>query len=165
MTHSHLAVQHLIKQVEAYGERRQAQQRIPDWLLAFVHDVAGRFEPFSGVARPGYEWTRSDDRWEVSVFLGKMELVGGARDGAAVPVNFRFDLHGLIAAFDEVASVQWNAFPDCCAYEDDVLDLSFVSAEGLVRGEPVSVQIHAGPPDTAATALRQHSDGSFTIPD
>jgi hypothetical protein len=165
LSHSHLPVQHLIRQVEAYGERRQSQQRLPEWLLSFVHNVAERFEPFSGVARPGYECQQVDERWEVSVFLGKMELVGGAQDGAAVPVNFRFDLRGLMSIFDELTSIQWNAFPDCCAYQDDVLDLSFISAEGLVGGQPVIVQIHAGPPETATPALRQHADGSFTIHD
>lgn len=164
MSRSYLAVQHLIKQVEAFGERRRSQQRVPDWLLSFVHDMADRFEPFSGVARPGYECRQSGERWEVSVFLGKTELVGGARDGAAVPVNFRFDLHGLIDAFDEVSSFQWNAFPDCCACQDGVLDLSFISAEGTVGGESVNVQIHAGPPESAAPAMKQHVDGSFSVP-
>lgn len=164
MTHSHLPVRHLIRQVEAYGQRRQSQQRIPEWLQSFVHDVAGRFEPFSGVARAGYECTQSDGGWDVSIFLGKTELVGGALDGAAIPVNFRFDLQGMMSAFDDVGSVQWNAFPDCCAYEDDVLDLSFVSAEGQVGGNRVHIQIHAGPPETVAPALKQHTDGRFTIP-
>ena len=163
MSHSHLAVQHLIRQVQAYSSRRESQQRVPDWLLSFVRQVAERFEPFSGVARPGYECRQADDRWEVSVFLGKMELVGGARDGAAVPVNFRFDLQGLIGLFDQINALNWNAFPDCCACEEDVLDLSFISAEGLVGNEAVNVQIHAGPPETAAPAMRQHSDGSFTL--
>lgn len=164
MSHSHLPVQHLIRQVETYGQRRQTQQRVPDWLLSFVHDVAGRFEPFSGVARPGFECTQSDERWEVSVFLGKTELVGGALDGATLPVNFRFDLQGLMSAFDELSSLQWNAFPDCCVCEEEVLDLSFVSAEGRIGGNAVHVQIHAGPPETAAPALKQHPDGRFTIP-
>ena len=163
MSHSHLAMQHLIRQVEVYSERRDSQQRVPEWLLSFVHDVASRFEPFNGMARPGYECRQEDDRWEVAIFLGKTELVGGAQDGATIPVNFCFDLQGLMSAFDEISSFQWNAFPDCCVYEDDVLDLSFISAEGLVGGKTVIVQIHAGPPETASPALRQHADGSFTI--
>ena len=161
MSHCHLAVRHRIRQIEESGERTTADQHTPDWLNEFIQGVAESFEPFSGVARPGFECMRTGDRWEVALFLGKTEMVGGARDGCQLPVNFQFDLSTLSEHFDELKVLRWNAFPDCHVCGEDVIDLSFIIAEGLVKGADVSVQIHAGPPDTAGPALKRFSDGSY----
>lgn len=160
MSHSHLAIRHLIRQVDDYAARRSGARKLPDWLTAFVQQAADLFEPFSGVARPGFECRREADRWEISVFLGKTEAVGGRDDGAQTAVNFAFDVHGLMRLFGTLHTLRWNAFPDCGGCVDEMLDLSFLLAEGAVHGEQVSLQIHAGPPDDAGPGLKQYDDGS-----
>lgn len=130
-------------------------------MTGFIQHAAEQFEPFRGVARPGFECAFGEGRWEISLFLGKTERVGGRDDGAQSPVNFKFDVRGLIDLFDELDSVRWNAFPDCGAYVDEVVDLSFLVAEGTVQGSPVALQILAGPPEDAGPALKQYDDGSY----
>jgi hypothetical protein len=161
LSHSHLVIRHLIRQIDEYAARRQGGRAIPDWLTGFIQHAAELFEPFSGVARPGFECAFSENRWEVSIFLGKTERVGGPDDGAQSPVNFKFDVQGLIGLFDAVESVRWNAFPDVGPCGEDLIDLSFLTAQGLVQGESVSLQVLAGPPENAGPALKQFDDGSY----
>ncbi len=160
MSHSHLAIRHLIRQVEESAGRR-GERKPPAWLADFVESAAGLFEPFSGIARPGFECRRGEDRWEIALFLGKTEVVGGPQDGELTPVNFMFDAAGLSRLFERLDTLRWNAFPDCHVCSEEELDLSFLIAEGLVQGELVSVQIHAGPPHAAGPAMKRYSDGSY----
>lgn len=161
MSHSHLAIRHLIRQVEEYAARRPSGRKVPEWLAGFVQHAAELFEPFSGVARPGFECCRGEDRWEISIFLGTTEHVGGPDDGAQSPVNFSFDVHGLMKLFDSVQAIRWNAFPDVGVCSDEPIDLSFLIAEGTVQGEAISLQVLAGPPEGAGPALKRYDDGSY----
>ncbi|MFO1092435.1 MAG: hypothetical protein U0992_03850 [Planctomycetaceae bacterium] len=160
VTHSHLAIRHLIRQVDDYAARRQSGRKVPEWLTEFVQRAADLFVPFRGVARPGFECRRGEDRWEISIFLGKTEAVGGRRRRLP-PVNFSYDIHGLSRAFEQLHALRWNAFPDCGGCTDDALDLSFLVAEGTVQGQLVSLQVHAGPPEGTGPALKRYDDGSF----
>lgn len=160
MSHSHLAIRHLIRQVEEYAARDPARPGLPDWLGQFIQRAAELFEPFSGVARPGFECCRAEERWEIALFLGKTEHVGGPEDGAQSAVNFSFDVLRLTALFERLETLRWSAFPDCHVY-DDAVDLSFLLAEGTVNGQRLTLQVHAGPPDCAGPALRRYSDGSY----
>jgi hypothetical protein len=150
----------LIRQVEEYAGRR-GERKAPAWVVEFVQNAADLFEPFSGIARPGFECRRAEDRWEIALFLGKTEVVGGPNDGEMMPVNFMYDVAGLSRLFERLDALRWNAFPDCHVCNDGEMDLSFVVAEGLVQGELVSVQVHAGPPHAAGPALKRFSDGSY----
>jgi hypothetical protein len=160
LSHSHLAIRHLIRQVEDYAGRR-GERKAPAWVVEFVEQAAALFEPFSGVARPGFECCRAEDRWEIALFLGKTEVVGGPNDGHLSPVNFMFDVAALSRLFARVDALRWNAFPDCHVCNEGEMDLSFLVAEGEVKGELVSVQVHAGPPHAAGPALKRYSDGSY----
>lgn len=162
MSHSHLAIRHLIRQVDEYMARRQSGRKTPEWLAGFIQQAAELFEPFSGMARPGFECIRGEDRWEISIFLGKTERVGGPDDGQQSPVNFSFDVHALTRLFEQLQTLRWNAFPDCGMDEDlPEIELSFLLAEGMVRGEHVSLQVHSGPPEGAGPALKRYDDGSY----
>ncbi len=162
MSHSHLPIRHLLRQVEKHAGRRQPALKVPDWLTEFVQQAADLFEPFQGVARPGYECVHGEDRWEIGLFLGRTEVVGGPLDGDQLPVNFRFDLAGLAKLFEPLEVLRWNAFPDCHDCSDDALDLSCIIAEGRVNGVHVSLQVHSGPPEAAGPALKRYADGSYT---
>lgn len=161
--HSHLAIRHLIRHVEDRRNARGLRRELPGWLTSTIDRLSDVFEPFCGVARVGYEAIQAGDRWEVSMFLGELEMVGGADDGRATSVNFRFDINALYEIFDRVETLCWNAFPNShVVNESDRFD-SFLTLEGVAQGERISVQVHAHPPETVGPALRHHRDGRLEL--
>lgn len=163
MSHSHLAIRHLIRKLEISREQGTAKPAPPPWLLEAVDRLAQSFEPFSGVARVGFECMQGETGWEVALFLGEHEQVGGADDGRLRTVNFRFDLRQLQAEFDSLSGLYWNAFPNSHVCFSESTDLSFLTVEGTIAGEQLRLQIHAGPPDGVGPAMRQHLDGRLEL--
>ncbi|WP_437227651.1 hypothetical protein SH661x_000484 [Planctomicrobium sp. SH661] len=163
MSHSHLAIRHLVRKLEMQEGRRSSKPQLPAWMTQFVDRLSDRFEPFSGVARVGYECSQSEGVWNLAVFLGELEIVGGAEDGELRPVNFRFDLNEISRDFETVEGVYWNAFPNSHVCFESMADLSFLSIEGMVQGQPVRVHLHAGPPDSVGPGLREHPDGRLEL--
>ncbi len=163
MSRSHLAVRHLLRQLELKREKGMSSQIIPNWFSQFIDAISERFEPFSGVARVGYECAFSEGGWEISIFLGETELVGGADDGRMLPVNFRFDLTGVVQQFDQLDGMHWNAFPNSPVETEQPSDLSFVTITGTIQGEKVLIQLHATPPNPVGPGIRQHSDGRLEL--
>jgi hypothetical protein len=161
--HSHLPIRHLIRYVEERRTIGEGQPVIPQPITAFIHAVCELFEPYSGVARAGYECLYGDDRWEISVFLGETECYGGAGDGELLPVNFRFDVAGLRPLFDELHSLQWNAIPNAHIHVEMTRFESFLTVEGTVGRQPVSLQVHALAPEAVGPALRRHVDGRMEL--
>jgi len=163
VSHSHLAIRHLVRQLETSGPRKISKPQLPAWLVQFVEQFSERFEPFSGIARVGYQCLRSDDAWELSLFLGEHEIIGGPGDGERHSVNFRFDLFQLTRHFETVQNVSWNAFPNSSVCFEEIADLSFLTIEGIVQGERLRVQIHAGPSEPTGPAMRQYGDGRLEV--
>ncbi len=145
------------------ANRRATKPTLPEWLLQFVDNLSDRFEPFSGVARVGYECQNSETGWEIALFLGEHEVVGGPEDGQMKPVNFRFDITSIHQSFDQVDGIYWNAFPNSHVCYESMADLSFLTIQGQVSGNVVRVQLHAGPPDSIGPALRQYPDGRLEL--
>ncbi len=163
MSHSHLAIRHLVKQLELSHKSGESRQPLPTWLINFVEEVAQLFEPFSGVARAGYEVMSSDSGWEVALFLGEHEMIGGADDGRMQAVNFRFDMTPLYHSFTQIDAFHWNAFPNSHVCFEDSTDLSFMTIDGIVNQTRVRLQIHAAPPETVGPSLKQYQDGRVEI--
>lgn len=161
MAQSHLPVRHLIRQLEEAGH--PPGLAVPAWLARFIDEAAQLFEPFRGVARAGYECFHVGDEWEVSLYLGSSETMGGAQDGRLSPVNFRFDLKGLLNLFDTVTSYVWNALPDVGEFFDDEPLVSFIAIEGLKGGKTVRLQLHATSPTETGPGLRTYDDGRFEL--
>lgn len=161
--HSHLAIRHLIRHI---AERRQSgigQPVLPPELVDFIDEVCQLYEPFSGVARAGYECLYGGDRWEISVFLGMQERVGGPHDGAWLPVNFQFNVQALATLFERTDSIRWNAVPNGHALTSTDQFESFLTVEGVARGQRVSLQVHALPPEEIGPGLRQYADGRLEL--
>ena len=163
LSRSYLAVRHLLRQLELKREKGFSSRVIPNWLEGFIDEISERFEPFSGVARVGYECAFSEDVWELSVFLGETELIGGAEDGRMLPVNFRFDLTSITNQFELIESIHWNAFPNSPVHVEVANDLSFLTVNGLIDNEKVLLQIHSTPPNQIGPAIRQHTDGRLEL--
>jgi hypothetical protein len=159
LAHSHLVIRHLVKGLEARG-REAIDIRLPETIETFVTAVAELFEPFSGEARVGYECNFADDSFEISMFVGAREIVGGPLDGHQEPQNFRFNLQGLFDRFDSIQSFLWNALPHSPLQDGG---LSFVVVEGKVQGHVVRLQLHPTAPDEIGPAIREYADGTVEL--
>ena len=159
MAHSHLPVQHLIRQVEIYRSKRRQGVR-PDWLTRFVDDAADLFEPLSEVARVGFDCHLADDRWVVGLYLGSIEIVGGPEDGLAHVPGFEFDVLRLIGQFSEVERIRWNApQKESEAEGGPSAEGSLLAIDGRVGEHPLRVQVYSQPPQIAGPGLRRYPDG------
>jgi hypothetical protein len=157
LSHSHLAVRHLIRQLEIRGRSRPSTLAAPQWLAEFLNAAAEAFEPFEGEARVGYECRLADDGWETTLFLGRQEIVGGPHDGEQRAVDFRFDLQPVLTAFDRVDSLSWHASPERADSENE--DGSFLEIAGAVGGEPLRLQVLSAAPASVKSAMRVYADG------
>lgn len=158
MSHSHLPVQHLLKQVETYRARRESRDIRPEWLVDTINDVADLFDPASEVARVGYDCQVDEGRWNVGLYLGRTEFVGGRDDGLSRHAAFSFDVAQLLERFASVESCRWDSGTD----EDGQADLmySFLEVIGFVDINPVCLRIHAIPPSDAGPGFRRFPNGS-----
>jgi hypothetical protein len=156
LAHSHLLVQHLLKQLEHHQRDRRDRQRRPEWLSAFVHQTAALFEPMTGVGRVGAQCEFTDAGWEARLYLGSTEIVGGKNDGHAQLISFELDFVRLSEAFTRLDDFRWNV-----AAAADGGNSSFVALRGMVDHHTVCLKVYSRPPKEAGPAFRQHSDGSL----
>ena len=156
MAHSHLLVQHLLKQLEQHRRDRGERQRRPEWLNVFVHQTAALFEPMQGVARVGSQCEYTNDGWEARLYLGTTEIVGGKDDGHFQLIGFELDFARLSESFTRVDEFRWSV-----GATSDGSNSSFVTLRGLVDDKNVTLKIYSRPPREAGPAFRQHSDGSL----
>ena len=178
VSHSHLALQHLIHKIDS-AEPRQKRSTAPAWLPEFVDRVADLFEPFIDVGRVGYECTPSAEHWEISMYLGATESVGGQVDGEVRSVAFQFDLARLHAVFDSVDEFRWSAFPTGTiptgaiptsaiptdtAGQDEQTEggqRSFVAIVGRYGDNLLRLRVFCTPPAEVSPGLRQFADGTW----
>ncbi len=152
MAHSHLLVQHLLKQLEQHAANRTERDPRPSWLIRLIDQAAECFLPLTGVARVGYESELIDDGWEVRMYLGKTEVVGGRDDGQARSTSFELDLAALTSCFSRVDEFRWNV-------AGGETGGSFLTVRGAVGEETVCVKTYSRAPHHAGPALREYADG------
>lgn len=155
LAHSHLIVQHLLKQLELFALDREERDPRPEWLTGLVQRVAELFEPLTGVGRVGCECELTEIGWEARLFLGLAEIVGGKHDGQSRTTGFELDLVNLQGCFDLVDAVSWNV-----SSSEGEGGGSFLTVRGLVGPEPVCVKLYSRPPRDALPALRVRADGT-----
>jgi hypothetical protein len=156
LSHSHLLVHHLLKQLENHKRERAERGNRPAWLSAFVHQAAALFEPLLGVARVGFQCELTTDGWEARLYLGSTEIVGGRDDGQSRLISFEFDFGRLAETFTRLDEFRWNV---CTA--PDQSSGSFVTLRGLVDDHPVRLKIYSRPPEDAGPAFRLLPDGTL----
>ncbi len=159
MFHSHLAVRHLIRELEIKG-RPASRLNVPDWLKTFLCDASELFDPATETARAGYECRLTEQGWEASLFLGSAEIIGGALDGQQQPIGFRFDVQSLVRRFDRVDSLDWTSMP---VSDDGREAASQVTLEGVACGEPLRLHIRATAIPKARAGMRRHLDGRLEL--
>jgi hypothetical protein len=130
----------------------------------FVDRVADLFEPYIDVGRVGYECAPGADRWEISMYLGATESVGGRVDGEVRSVAFQFDLAGLYAVFDLVDEFRWSAFPAGTLGQDEqphAGERSFVALVGRYGDNLLRLRVFCTPPAEVSPGLREYVDGTW----
>lgn len=159
MNHSHMPVGHFIAQLDKWKEERRQRDLRPDWLNVLIDELADLFEPFDEVARVGFECRPDDEAgWQLGLFLGRTEIVGGCNDGRAELCNFTFDLHRLLARFESVEELRLFALPQ----GDDARQLNpcaFLTLHGRVDDNRLTLRVFTIPPEEAGIGLRRFTDG------
>lgn len=132
----------------------------PEWVSALAAAIAEHLvaasipAPMGAHVQKGTEAT-DPDIWEVSLFYGKTEIVGGPRDGRRTDTPFWLDLAGLGKVFDRVEGFSWQAAP--LGPNDDLGP--HVAIDGTYEGNRVRVRMLATaperfPPARSADTLR-----------
>jgi hypothetical protein len=154
LAHSHLLVQHLLKQLEHHAATRDERDPRPAWLVDFIERAAEHFVPLTGVGRVGCECDVYDSDWEARMYLGATEVVGGKDDGQAHGSSFELHVSGLLACFTAVHDVSWNV----AAPRGDAGG-SFVTMHGHVDDHPLCVKVYSRAPAHVGPGLRMYHDG------
>ena len=127
---------------------------IPEWLRSFAEAVCDRVLPaLPGGPEPeiACHCTFAEGVWELTLFLDRTEVVGGAADGAARTTPYFLDLHGLDGAFDAVERFAWQ--PVRLGEADDLGP--HVAVEGAVGDHTVWLRFLSDVP-------RQFGGGRFS---
>lgn len=132
----------------------------PEWVSALAAAIAEHLVAASIPAPMGAHVQKESnesapDVWEVSLFYGKTEILGGPKDGKRTDTPFWLDLSGLSKVFDRVDGLAWQAA--ALGPEDDLGP--HVAIEGEYLGHRVRVRILAAaptqfPPARSADTLR-----------
>ena len=159
MSHSHIPVKHLLKQLETYRSTRRNRDIRPDWLTGLIGRLSELFEPEDQVARVGFECRLTEEAWELLLFLGSTEIVGGPDDGKTRLANFRLDLLALMDNFTEIDHVEWLARPQMEADKAEST-ASLLQIAGRINEEPLRLMIFAVPPADVGPGIRKHQNGN-----
>lgn len=136
--------------------------RQPDWLATLLDRLCDCIEPIRGEARVGFDLYFADPLWQIDLFLGRTELVGGSLDGQSEYVNFTANIPRILGLFANVERCEWLAMPGLpsLALAEAASGL-FI--EGTWETEPVRVALRSVPPSSAAPGLRQYPDGRYEL--
>lgn len=157
VAHSHLLVQHLLRQLERHAAECRDRNRRPEWLASLVDSLADLFEPLAGISRVGYDCEYVDDAWEARLYLGPTEIVGGKHDGAQRHLSFEVDVQGVLNLLERVHEVRWTV-------SGGDANSSFLTVTGESSEEPVRIKLYSRAPRDAGPALRELPDGSLEDP-
>lgn len=127
---------------------------VPDWLRDLAGAVCDRLVPALGGSEPvpiACHTNFAEGVWEVTVFLDRTEIRGGAADGAAADTPFFLDLRGLADAFETVDRFAWQ--PVAIGEADDLGP--HVALEGQIEGHTVWLRV-------LSTVPRMFGEGRFS---
>lgn len=128
----------------------------PAWLRWFVNDAVRGIVDRHVAAPVGCHFFHDHDAevWEVSLFLSRTEVYGGAADGKRVPGGLQVDVAQVSAAFDETPLIHWQS--EKFSAEDDLGN--HLSFEGIARGVHVWLRILHSAPEWAGPGRLVHAE-------
>lgn len=149
MSHSHLFVRHLIRQLELRG-RQTRRRAAPEWLADFLADAADLLETSEACARAGYECWPTEHGWHVNLFLGANERRGGPQDGLRTAPGFDLDVHALLSRFESVERLIWSTrqrHPEAV----EAAPTAWLTLVGVLGGHRLRLQVSdRSPPESEA---------------
>ena len=96
----------------------------------------------------GCHYHVAQDCWEITVFVMRVEVVGGIRDGEKLVLPFHVDLPSLPTLFDEIETFTWQTAR--LGRNDDLGQ--HISVTGRVGEDAVWLRILADAPEHSPTA-------------
>ncbi|MCA9039237.1 MAG: hypothetical protein KDA65_02705 [Planctomycetaceae bacterium] len=164
MSHSHMPVAHLVKQVELYKAKREQRDNRPAWLVELIDEMTDLFEPMTEIGRVGFDCQVDEGHWTLALFLGQTEYVGGQHDGLARATNFQFNLLPLLNLIDEVHHLDYFACPDV-SMQTSLECESHITLIGQHQNNPLRLHILSTAPHMAGPGIRQFSNGTMDLKD
>ena len=83
----------------------------PEWLTRLSEHLLGAVIPSDVLAPVGCHYTCVDSIWEVTLFPGATEVVGGAMDGKRCTSRFTLDLATVHGLMSEIGDFYWQTLP------------------------------------------------------
>lgn len=160
MTHSHLPVYHLIRQIEEQKEKGTKRRSLPEWMTSFIDEIADTLEPTQGVARLGFDCKLTEAGWDLSLFLGHTEIVGGKDDGHSRVPNFNLDINAIAKQFQSLKSLDWESRP----YSGEISienEYSAIIFKGVIQNENLTLSVLDRSPEEIGPGMKEHSDGQL----
>ncbi len=162
MAHSHMSFQHFLKQIQTKRNSKKQTNIQPEWVSAFVDQVADLFVPLDKDGRVGYECKMNDRGWKIKMFLGMTEIIGGQHDGSSHPANFEFDVSQLISIFDKIDIMKWETYPDSTD-PNHYQNHSLVIVEGMLEEHFVQLELHSVPPGDIGPGFKEFPNGERSL--
>lgn len=151
-----------MKQMENYSSEQKNINCRPTWLSSFVDEVAEIFNPTDEVGRVGFDCQFSEEFWEVGLFLGSTEIIGGQRDGQYIAASFQFDLLQLLERFESVNRFHFNFLDQAESVAANDSASAYITIEGhLPDLEIVRLNVYSLPPEKAGPGFRKSHDGKI----
>lgn len=150
-----MSIDELLQQLGEYEAKKELRDNRPEWLEAFVHQIAEIFEPLSTVGRVGFECQADERGWLVSMFLGTTEIIGGPRDGQIDHAGFLIDIIQLQKQFNSIERFEWYsvAEPDP-RFNEPIRSLLVMSGQ-LEEGQNVRLELLSSPPKYIDAGLKK----------
>lgn len=116
----------------------------PEWLRNMTARFCAAFVDHPKTASIGCHHYLDEELrvWEVTMFFGRLEIIGGAFDGQSFSAGFSLDVTSLAAEFDHPPEIRWRG---AVQNQSDELGVH-LSLDGLWHGRRIWLRILSQPP-------------------
>jgi hypothetical protein len=127
----------------------------PLWLRSFVDDMLQGILCKVTRAPMGCHFAFDDEAglWEVTLFAGKSQVLGGPHDGMTVPTGMELDISRILLAFDHIPIITWQS--EKYSAEDELGN--HVSVQGYCQGNHVHLRVLHDAPEWTGLSQRIHA--------
>ena len=122
----------------------------PKWIQELADATALQIIPVDSLAPIGCHFCLADGVWEITLFVGSTEVVGGSQDGQVHHARFNLDVQAVCRLFSTVGEISWQAHP---LGDGDELGPN-VAIEGEYAKHSVRLRILAFPPQKFPSGRR-----------